>query len=68
MAATSDVEWKQYTNPVLGLSLEYPASWGFEESPSVGIVVFAEAETLKTQSTCVDRIRNAAMGCKHDSC
>lgn len=43
--------FKKYTNPILGVSLDFPESWGFEESPSVGIVVFADAETLKTQST-----------------
>jgi hypothetical protein len=52
MAATKPTpEYKTYNNPVLGVSLQFPAAWSFEESPSVGIVVFAEAEALKSQST-----------------
>lgn len=51
MAATkSTEEYKKYSNPVLGVSLEFPSQWNFEESPSVGIVVFADAAALKSQN------------------
>lgn len=51
MAAAAPKEWQRYTNPVLGVSIEYPKEWGFEESPAVGIVVFMDSEVLKAQST-----------------
>lgn len=60
MAAT-DRTWQKYTNPVLGLSMDFPTDWGFEESASVGIVVFADAETLKSQSTSSGRALNLEM-------
>lgn len=55
MAADSPKAYSKYSNPILGVSIDFPQDWGFEESPSVGIVVFAEKATLKTQSTCSGR-------------
>lgn len=59
--AADTKSYTKYSNPILGVSIDFPEHWGFEESPSVGIVVFADRETLKTQSTCSGRPVNLEM-------
>jgi len=51
MSAVSEGEWNTYSNPILGVSIDFPKAWTFEESPSMGIVMFAEEKTLKSQNT-----------------
>lgn len=51
MAVTTEqAQWKTYSNAALGVSIEYPAKWMFEESPAVGVVVFADEKALKNQT------------------
>jgi len=50
MSVANSEAWKNYSNQILGISIDYPQKWSFEESPSMGIVMFADEKTLKSQN------------------